>query len=178
MLADTNLFMIVFRFLHIVAGAAWVGSAFLFVGIIGPSAAEVGPAALPLLSVAVKKKKVHKVITVLGMVTVTAGWIMWLRNLRLYDWSLGDWVGSSFGLALTIGGILATSTFFVGYLKVGRNVERMVDLGEEIHASGGPPSPEQGAAMGTIQSEMERYGKLDLLLLLLAVTAMSTARYW
>ena len=41
--ADT--FMIVFRFLHIVTGVAWVGSAFLFVGFIGPSAAEVGPSA-------------------------------------------------------------------------------------------------------------------------------------
>ena len=38
-----NLFMIVFRLLHIVAGVLWVGSAFLFVGFIGPSAAEVGP---------------------------------------------------------------------------------------------------------------------------------------
>ena len=178
MLADANVFMLVFRFLHIVFGAAWLGSAFLFVAIIGPSAAEVGPAALPLLSVAVKKKKVHMVITYLGMVTVTAGWILWLRNLSTYDWSLGDWLGTTFGLVLTIGGVIATATFFVGFLGVGRNVERMVDLGEEIHASGGPPTPEQGAAMAKIQGDLEKFGKIDLLLLLLAVTAMSTARYW
>jgi hypothetical protein len=49
-------FMLVFRFLHIVTGVAWVGSAFLFVGFIGPSAAEVGPSALPLLTAAVKKR--------------------------------------------------------------------------------------------------------------------------
>jgi hypothetical protein len=55
--------MIVFRFLHIVAGVLWVGSAFLFVGFIGPSAAEVGPAAGPLLHAAVKERKVAKVIT-------------------------------------------------------------------------------------------------------------------
>jgi hypothetical protein len=29
-------FMLAFRFLHIVSGALWVGSTFLFVGIIGP----------------------------------------------------------------------------------------------------------------------------------------------
>jgi uncharacterized membrane protein len=46
--------MLVLRFLHIVSGALWVGSAFLFVGFIGPSAAEVGPSAGPLMSVAVK----------------------------------------------------------------------------------------------------------------------------
>lgn len=65
--------MIVFRFLHIVAGVLWVGSAFLFVGFIGPSAVEVGPSALPLLAAAVKKRKVAKVITGLGGVTVLAG---------------------------------------------------------------------------------------------------------
>jgi uncharacterized membrane protein len=172
----TNAFMLIFRFLHIVAGAAWFGAAFLFVGFIGPSAAEVGPAAGPLLIVAVKKRKVSKVIVWLGMVTVTAGWIMW-RNLDLVG-SLGDWVTSSYGLGLTIGGVLAPVAFFTGYFGVGRNVERMVDLGDEIAASGGPPSPEQQQQMEHPGAELEKHGKLDLLLLFLAVTAMATARYW
>ena len=68
-----NPFMIVFRSLHIVAGVLWVGSAFLFVGFIGPSAAEVGPAAGPILHAAVKKRKVPKVITGLGITSVVAG---------------------------------------------------------------------------------------------------------
>jgi uncharacterized membrane protein len=50
-------FMIVFRFLHILAGVLWVGSAFQFVLFIGPSANEVGPSAGPLLTAAVKKRK-------------------------------------------------------------------------------------------------------------------------
>jgi uncharacterized membrane protein len=177
-IAETEPFMLVFRFLHIVAGAAWLGSAFLFVGIIGPSAAEVGPAALPLMTVAVRKRKVHKVITYLGMTAVTAGWVMWFKHLSSYDWSLSEWVGTTFGLVLTIGGLIATATFFVGYLGVGRNVERLVDLGNQIHDAGGPPTPEQGAEMEKIQAGLEKFGKIDLLLLLLAITAMSTARYW
>jgi uncharacterized membrane protein len=32
----TSAFMLVFRFFHIVSGALWVGSAFIFVGFIGP----------------------------------------------------------------------------------------------------------------------------------------------
>jgi uncharacterized membrane protein len=91
-------FMLIFRFLHIIAGVLWVGSAFLFVGFIGPAAAEVGPAAGPLLANAVKKRKVVKVITGLGAVTVIAGWILWLRNMSLAA-SFSDWVTSSFGLA-------------------------------------------------------------------------------
>ena len=170
-------FMLVFRLLHILAGVLWVGSAFLFVGFIGPSAVEVGPSALPLLAAAVKKRKVAKVITGLGGVTVLAGWILWLHNMGQYP-SLGDWVTSSFGLVLTIGGVLATISAFVGAIGVGRGVERLVDLGLEIAASGGPPTPEQQTRLDQLSSSLERHGKTDLLLLLLAVTAMATARYW
>ena len=170
-------FMIVFWFLHILAGVLWVGAAFLFVGFIGPSAVEVGPSALPLLSAAVKKRKVARVITGLGAVTVVAGWVLWLKNMSLYP-SLGDWVTSSFGLVLTIGGVLATISAFVGAIGVGRGVERLVDLGVEIAASGGPPTPEQQAQLDQLSSSLERHGKTDLVLLVLAVTAMATARYW
>jgi len=38
-------YMLVFRLLHIGSGIAWAGSVFLFVVLIQPSAASVGPAA-------------------------------------------------------------------------------------------------------------------------------------
>jgi uncharacterized membrane protein len=170
-------FMLVLRLLHIVAGVLWVGSAFLFVGFIGPSAAEVGPSAGPLLHAVVKKRKVSKVITGLSIVTVVAGWVMWFRSLTQYG-SLGNWVSTDFGLALTIGGVLATVAAIEGFLMVGRNVERLVDLSDEVAASGGPPAPEQQSQIQHVGAELEKFGKIDLVLLLLAVAAMATASYW
>lgn len=41
-----------------------------------------------------------------------------------------------------------------------------------------PTSPEQQAEIGRIGAELEKWGKIDLVLLLLAVTSMATARYW
>lgn len=78
---------------------------------------------------------------------------------------------------LTIGAVLASAAFFLGYFGVGRNVERLVDLGDQIAAAGQPPSPEQGAQMAKIGTDLERHSKMDLVLLLLAVAAMSTARF-
>ena len=170
-------FMLVFRLLHIVAGVLWVGASFLFVGFIGPSAAEVGPSAGPLLHAVVKKRKVAKAITGLSIVTVVAGWVMWFRNLDQFG-SLGDWLGTNFGLVLTIGGVIATVAAIEGSLGVGRNVERLVDLSDEVAASGGPPSPEQQSQIQRLGAEIEKFGKIDLVLLLLAVAAMATARYW
>jgi hypothetical protein len=173
----TSVFMIVFRFFHIVAGVLWVGSAFLFVGFIGPSAAEVGPAAGPLLVAAVKKRKVAKVIVALGGITVLAGWIMWLHDMSAYG-GFHNWTTSHFGIGITIGAVLATFAAYEGATHVGRNVERMVDLGLEIAASGGPPTPEMQERMATIGTRLEFHGKLDLIVLILAVSCMATARYW
>ena len=176
-MVGTSSFMLIFRFLHIMAGVLSVGAAFLFVGFIGPSAAEVGPSAGPLLTAAVKKRKAAKVITGLGFTNVLAGWAMWLKDMSVYG-SVGDWVSSRFGLVITIGGVLATTAAVVGALGVGRGVERLVDTGNEIAASGGPASVEQQARVDHLMSELEKHGKIDLTLLLLAVTAMATARYW
>jgi hypothetical protein len=92
--------------------------------------------------------------------------------------SVGDWVTSSFGLVLTIGGVLATTSAFVGAIGVGQGVERLIDVGNEVAAPGGPPTADQRAKLDSLGARVERFGKIDLVLLLLAVTAMATARYW
>lgn len=65
-----------------------------------------------------KKRKAVKVVTGLGITTVVAGWVMWLRDMNQVGF--GDWVTFSFGPVLTIGGVLATITAFVGAFGVGR----------------------------------------------------------
>src|SRR5262245_48419217 len=73
-------FFLLFRPIHIIAGALWFGSAFLFSLFIGPAAAKVGPAAGPLLHVAIKERKAAMWITILAVVSVLAGWLMWLYH--------------------------------------------------------------------------------------------------
>jgi uncharacterized membrane protein len=169
--------MIVLRTFHILGGALWFGSAFLFAGFFGPAAGELGPAAGPVMSNVVKKRRVAKVIAVLAITTVIAGWALWLKNALAYP-SIGDWLTSSFGLVLTIGGLLATFAAYYGITGIGNNVERVVELGDEIAASGAPPTPEQGARLAHLGAEIEKHSKIDLVLLFLAVFAMATARYW
>ena len=170
-------FMLIFRFFHILAGVLWVGSAFTFLVFVGPSAGELGPAAGPIMNAIVEKRRFAKVITGIAITTVLAGWILWIRN-ALQAASLGDWVSSRFGLVLTIGGVLATVALIAGAIGVGPNAERMVRLGNEIGAGGAPPSPEQVSEMQRLQGALKRNGQRDLILLILAVIAMATARYW
>ena len=170
--------MIVLRLFHILGGALWFGSAFLFAGFIGPSAAETAPSSGPMMSAAIKKRRVAEVIKWLAITTVIAGWTIWLVDLSKVGWSITTWLGSSFGLVLTIGGLLATAAAYFGITGIGNNVEKLVEIGDQVAASGGPPTPEQGAQMAHLGAEIKRHGQIDLVLLFLAVAAMATARYW
>jgi len=51
-------------------------------------------------------------------------------------------------------------------------------IGAEIAAAGGPPSHEQVAKMQGLQERLRLISRTDLVLLLLAILAMSTGRYW
>src|SRR5581483_6025893 len=53
---------------------------------------------------------------------VTAGWIMWFRDMNDYG-GIGSWLDSAFGKGITTGAVLATITFFIGYFGVGRAAE-------------------------------------------------------
>jgi len=169
--------MIVLRTFHILGGALWFGMAFLFTGFLGPAAGELGPAAGPVMSNLVKKRKIATVIAALAITTVIAGWTLWLKNALAYP-SIGDWLTSPFGLVLTLGGIVATFAAQYGIRGIGNNVERLVAVGDEVAASGGPPTAEQGAALARLGAEIEKHSKVDIVLLFVAVFAMATARYW
>ena len=169
--------MIVLRTFHIVAGALWFGSAFLFAGFFGPASAETAPSSGPIMSNVVKKRRIATVIAVLAITTVIVGWTLWLKNALSYP-SIGDWLTSPFGFVLTIGGIAATAAAYFGITGIGNNVERVVEIGDQIAASGGPPSAEQAQRLAHLGAEIQKHSKIDLVLLFIAVTAMATARYW
>ena len=169
--------MLVLRLFHVVGGALWFGSAFLFAGFFGPAAAETAPSSGAIMSNVIKKRRVAKVLAGLAITTVIAGWALWVKNALDYP-SIGAWVTSSFGLVLTIGGVAATAAAYFGITGIGNNVETLVEIGDEVAASGGPPTPEQGQRIAHLGAEIARHSKIDLVLLFIAVIAMATARYW
>jgi uncharacterized membrane protein len=167
---------LVLRPFHIIAGALWFGSAFLFALFIGPAAAKVGPSAGPLLHVAIKERGAAKWITRLAIIAVSVGWLMWLYHAQ--QAGLSTWWDLTEAKVLFLGGLLGTAALFEGMHGVGRNVEKMVDLGDAIAASGGPPTPEQGSEMQRLGASMKQHSQIDLLLITLTVICMATARYW
>ncbi len=173
----TSTFMIVFRILHIAAGVAWAGSVFLFVVLIQPSAAAIGPAAGPFMMQLLGKRKLVSWLLSLAGTTIVAGLFLYWKDWHDYG-GLGDFVSSRFGLALTLGAGAAIAAFLIGLLGTKPNVARLLDLAARAAASEGGPPPEVAQESPKVQARLKVLARTALALIAVAVLAMSTARYW
>jgi uncharacterized membrane protein len=169
-------YMVVFRIVHILAAVLWVGSVFLFVVYVQPSAAAIAPAGAPFMTELLGKRRLVDRIIALGLVAVVGGLFLYWHDWHLYD-SFGSWVGSRFGAAITVGMVASLIALGIGVFVTRPNVQRLLARGRQVAESGGPPSPEIAAEMGAIQGRLKVFARVSLGLLLLAVLAMSTARY-
>jgi hypothetical protein len=170
-------YMLVFRILHIVGGVLWVGSTFFLSVFLGPTVAEVGPSAGPLMHKLVIERRVTQVITTLAIVTVVAGGFVYWHNVDIAG-SLGDFVGTDFGLVLTIGAVLGVTAMFWGITQVGNKIEQMVHYADGAMPAEGPPPADVVAELDRRGARLKTNSIVDLVLQLGAVVAMSTARYW
>jgi hypothetical protein len=171
-----SVYMVVFRLLHIAAGVAWAGSMFMFVGFVQPTLAAIAPAGAPFMAELLGKRRFVDRIIGTGGLTVTGGLFLYWHDWQVYG-SLGDFVGSAFGTAITVGAAASIAALAVGVFATRPNAMRMLAIGRQAAEAGGP-TPEQAAEIGGIQQRLKVYARASLSLLALAVFAMATARYW
>jgi len=165
-----NVYFLILRVLHILAGIAWVGGGVASVGFITPTAQ-----AIKLESAAFMKhlnfvRRFPFWLAGFGLVNSVTG-------LLLYYRLFGDRIvmSSGYSTALSLGGLAALVALGMGLgllLPTGRKVERLF---MEVAAAGGPPSPEQGAMIGQLQEKLARWAGVMTVLLLLAATAMAAS---
>jgi uncharacterized membrane protein len=173
----TSAYLVGFRILHILAGVAWAGSVFMIVAFIQPSSAAIGPAAAPFLLELLGTRKLVDRIIAIGAVTIVAGGFLYWHDWQLYG-SLSGFTRSRFGLALTIGGLAAIAAFLIGVFGSRPTTQRLVGLGRQLVDSEGAPPPEVAAEIPRQQHRLKILARLSFVLLVIAVIAMSTARYW
>lgn len=131
---------------------------------IAPAARAAGPAGGPFMQ-ALLKKRVTIVLVVSGIITVGAG--LWLWAMR--EPSMDRWQGQ----ALAIGATSAIVALIIGIGWQRPTGAKVKALGAQIASGGGPPTAEQGAAMGQLQTKMSRLGSTIAYLLALALAGMA-----
>jgi uncharacterized membrane protein len=171
----TDTSMVLLRIVHIATGVIWVGSLFVVVFFVQPSAATLGPAGMPFMA-ELRRRRFVDVVFIDAVFTVFAGAILYWHDWHLQT-SFSDWIATSFGKALTVGALLAIAGLGVAGSVTRPTIRRLVSIGQQVAESGGPPSPETGARIGVLQHRLVVAERLSFTLVLLAVVAMSSARY-
>jgi uncharacterized membrane protein len=171
----TDAYLVLLRIVHILTGVIWVGSLFVVVVFVQPSAAALGPVGAPFMS-ELRRRGFVDVVFVDAVFTVVAGAFLYWHDWHRYQ-GFGDWLASTFGRALTVGALLAISGLVVAAVLTRPTIGRLVSLGKQIAESDGSPKPETAARIGSLQRRLVVAERVSFSLVLLAVVAMSSARY-
>jgi hypothetical protein len=150
---------------------------FFLVVFVQPSARAIAPAGAPFIAELIGRRRLVDRLLAMAAVTIVAGLFVYVRDMNDHG-GFADWVGTSFGLGLTLGALAAVVTFGVGLLGTRPATMRMLALGRQMGASDGPPAPEVAAEFGRIQARAAALAKVNLTLVTIAVLLMATARYW
>jgi hypothetical protein len=166
--------ILILRLLHILFGAFWVGSVLFFARFLLPTVAALGPVAGPVMDHLGRVRKVPQTLLGAGFVTVLSGLALFWRDS---GGSQGAWMRSSTGMAFGTGGVLAIIAIVIGLTINMPTAKRLGALMAAVQAGGGPPTPDQVAAMRALQGHLGNALRAVSVLLILATSAMAVARY-
>ncbi len=168
-------YLLVLRFIHIVASVCWAGGGFIFFLFIEPTAKALEPSGRQFVQFMVTKRRFSIFMVVSSTLTVLSGALLiWQRAGG--NWQ--DYISTGPGLMFTLGSIAGILVYFVGMFGVNPRAIKLSKLGAEIQAAGGPPTPAQGAQLHKLDREMSTLSLVDFLLVALSLGLMASARYW
>jgi len=168
-----NIVTVLLRLIHISAGVFWVGGSVMTIGFIQPTAAALGPEGAKFMQRLTGPGRLPFFMNLAAPLATLAG-------LALYWMDSGfrvEWIVTGPGLGFTVGGVAGIAAFILGVVVMGPTAAQMGALGTEIQVAGGPPTPAQASRMRTLQGKFHQGGLWGTVLLVVALAAMSVARY-
>jgi uncharacterized membrane protein len=168
-------YLIVLRFVHVVASVCWAGGGFVNFLFIGPTAKDLAPAGMQFLAHMAGKRRFNTFMVINSTLTVLSG------ALLLWASTGGDlvtYMQTGPGLGFALGSLAGVVVYFVGMFGIGMPLGKLTQLGEEIQKAGTPPTPEQVAEMQKLEKTISVNEKIDFALVAVSLILMATARYW
>ncbi len=170
-----NIYMIALRLIHVVSAVCWAGGTVVFLQFVGPSVKATGPASQTFLQYFMGRRKFSQFMSIAALLTILAGALLyWHDSSGLQS----SWILTRPGIGFSIGAAFGVTVAIYGAVALGRRADRIGRLGQEVAARGGQPTAEQLAEFSELDEGMSRAGLIDFVLILIALVAMATARYW
>jgi uncharacterized membrane protein len=170
-----DIVLIILRLIHIFSGVFWVGATLVVTGFLQPAAAAAGPEGGKFMQRLFYQTRFGPAQGIAGALTILSGLAMYLRDsggLQL------AWITSGSGLVLTIGGLAGILAGVVGIVAGAPAGSRLAALTQQIQTSGAPPMAAQIAEIQPLQKRINQVTMWTTLLLIIALAAMATARYF
>ncbi|HSB66324.1 MAG TPA: hypothetical protein VLD65_07080 [Anaerolineales bacterium] len=168
-------YLIILRFIHIVASVCWAGGGFTFFLFIEPTAKSLAPMGMQFIQYMVTKRRFSIFMVIFSTLTLISGTLLlWKRAGGRWN----DYLSTGPGLMFTIGSVVGVVVYLIGMLGVNPRALKLAKYGNEIQASGGTPTPAQGAALHRLDKELSVLSLADFALVALSLALMASARYW
>lgn len=169
------LYLIVLRFVHVVASLCWAGGGFINYLFLEPTAKALAPAGIEFIQHMVGKRRFNLFMVVNSSLTVLSGALLVLQAAG-GQWLA--WLKTGPGLGFALGSLVGIAVYFLGMLGIAPRAAKLGKLGQEIGKAGGPPTPAQVAEMQRLDREMSFLSRIDFWMVALSLALMATARYW
>jgi len=162
---------IILRFLHVVGGAFWFGSAIMLGFFVAPTVSAIGEAGQKFMGHLVLKAKIHTAIAISAGLTAVAGvGLYWIDSAGFTS----AWMRSGPGIVFGIGAFFGAIGFGFGNV-LGMNIKKVATIGSQIQ---GKPTADQMSLIQAAQKKMSVAGPVSSISLIISMICMSVARYW
>jgi uncharacterized membrane protein len=166
--------LLLLRLVHVIAGVVWVGAVLVTVLFIFKVVADMGPAGAQVMGGLVKHRYLD-VIPAAALLTVLSGIDLFRRASGNFD---PAWMGSSKGIAFSVGGAAALVGLVIGVGIARPTTLKTLALGREAAAMpDGPAKVARMAEVGALRARGQGALRIAAALLVVSTACMAVARY-
>lgn len=166
--------IVVLRLVHFMAGTFWVGAGLLMAFFVARTARILGAEARGFMQTFASHSHYEQAMAVSSLLTTLSGVLLYVPLSGGFS---SAWVLSTPGLVLSIGAAAGILAFLIGLTVIGPTGARIEKLGHAMSLRQGPPSADEGRQMQQLQLTADNARKVALLLMVIAVAGMASARY-
>lgn len=158
--------------MHIGAAILWAGGSIFIDRFVQPTADALGADGEPFMTGMMQRRMAVYFPIVAGLTVLAGSALYWIDSGgNVVGYLTGGGPGTAFG----IGGIAAWIGFVVGTVGIGPNAMKLAKAGAEIARTG--PSVELEAEAAAARNAIRRAGHIGLIMLVIAIVTMASARY-
>jgi len=166
-----NIYLLILRLIHIVAGIIWGGGALIMEFFIGRSVVATGESGQAFVQHLMSKLRMHNFMTIMAVSTVLAGVLLYWHDSNGFT---SGWMKSTPGIGVPIGAAFGLIAFVFGAI-FGSSNAKLAQVGAQIQ---GKPTDEQFTQIQTIQKRIKTVAPIHIYSMILAMIFMAIARYF